>query len=264
MEGNIILAFSLTLLAGLSTGLGGALALVLDRKNTKILSVGLGFSAGVMIYVSFMELMPQAQHTLVNHLGDAGKWTAIAGFFGGIALSMLLDKLVPDKLSYHELDAKSTCQTGTSSNSLSRMGYFTAFAIALHNFPEGLATFIGTMEDPKLGVSLAIAIAIHNIPEGMAIALPLCHALGNSTKAFGYALLSGLAEPIGAVAGYLLLRTFISDELMAITFSVVAGIMVYISLDELLPMARESGNGHTEMLGLVIGMLVMAISLLLF
>ncbi|HML34862.1 MULTISPECIES: zinc transporter ZupT [Sporomusa] len=266
MSDNVVLAFILTSIAGLATGVGGLLAFLVKRNNTRLLSVGLGFSAGIMIYVSFVELLRQAEGSLIAHMGDPmGKWITIASFFGGILLSILLDKLVPEHMSYHEVDVNAAQETQKlSAEKLKRMGLFTAFAIALHNFPEGLATFIGTLDDPALGVSLAAAIAIHNIPEGMSVALPIYYATGNTLQAFGYSLLSGLAEPVGGLLGYIVLKTFLNEMVLGVTFAAVAGIMVYISLDELLPMARESGTGHSEMFGLVLGMLVMAVSLLLF
>lgn len=265
MSDNVLIACILTLLAGLSTGLGGVLALFVKKNNTRLLSVGLGFSAGVMIYVSFVELLRQAEGSLVANMGDPmGKWITVVSFFGGIFLSILLDKLVPEHMSYHEVNVNATSEVQpAATEKLHRMGLFTAFAIALHNFPEGLATFIGAMDDPALGISLAAAIAIHNIPEGMSVALPIYYATGNAVQALGYSLLSGLAEPIGGLAGYFILKSFFNEMVLGVTFAAVAGIMVYISLDELLPMARESGTGHSEMFGLVSGMLLMAVSLLL-
>lgn len=266
MEENVVMAFMLTLLAGLSTGLGGVLAFIGKQNNMKLLSVGLGFSAGVMMYVSFVEILKKAEASLIIYLGEPlGQGVAVACFFCGIAISVLLDRLVPESLSYHDMNiASSPEMKDHSANKLQRMGLFTALAIALHNFPEGLATFMGALEEPALGISLAAAIAIHNIPEGMSVALPIFYATGNKMRGLWFALLSGLAEPVGAIVGYVVLRSFLNELVFGVTFAAVAGIMIYISLDELLPMARASGTGHTEMLGLVLGMLVMAVSLLLF
>lgn len=265
MNENTMIAFALTVLAGLSTGLGGALAFFVKRGNVRVLSFGLGFSAGVMIYVSFMEILPKAQESMAAQLGGPGRWLAVACFFGGIALSVLLDRLVPEDVSYHDMELGAAPEMMHRQPArLRRMGLLTAMAIALHNLPEGLATFVGTLEEPALGATLALAIAIHNIPEGMSVALPIYYATGDKKKAVGYSLLSGLAEPLGGVLGFVILHAFFNQLVFGVTFAAVAGIMVYISLDELLPMARESGAGHTEMLGLVGGMAVMAVSLLLF
>lgn len=266
MGENLLIAFALTLFAGLSTGLGGALAFIGKRNDMRLLSVGLGFSAGVMIYVSFVEILQKAEASLVLHLGAPfGQWVAVASFFGGIVVAVLLDKLVPESLSYHEMLKEPTpAMLEDSVKKLHRMGIFTALAIAIHNFPEGLATFVAALEDPALGISLAVAIAIHNIPEGMSVALPIFYATGSKVRGLWLALLSGLAEPAGAIVGYFILKVFFNELVFGITFASVAGIMIYISLDELLPMARASGNGHSEMLGLVFGMLTMAVSLLLF
>lgn len=264
MQEGIFFAFALTLFAGLSTALGGLLAFFIKRNNSKVLSAGLGFSAGVMLYVSFMEILPEAEKLLVHYAGGAtGKWIAIGCFFAGMLLSILLDRLVPEQISYHDIHLNQTEIMPHSANDLQRLGMFTAMAIAVHNFPEGLATFISALEDPLLGISLAVAIAIHNIPEGMSVALPIYYATGDKKRAFGFALLSGLAEPIGGILGYLVLQPYLNGMVLGVVFAAVAGIMVYISLDELLPMARESGTGHTEIYGLVAGMMVMAVSLIL-
>jgi ZIP family zinc transporter len=149
-------------------------------------------------------------------------------------------------------------------NKLYRMGLFTALAIAIHNFPEGFATFMSALKDTKLGIAIAVALAIHNIPEGIAVSIPIFYATGSRKKAFVYSFLSGLAEPVGALVGYLILLSFLNDIVFGIVFASVAGIMVFISLDELLPAAREYGQYHLAAYGLVAGMLVMALSLLLF
>ncbi|HMB00087.1 MAG TPA: zinc transporter ZupT, partial [Spirochaetota bacterium] len=148
-------------------------------------------------------------------------------------------------------------------NRLYRIGIFTALAIAIHNFPEGLATFLSALQDPHLGIAIAVAIAIHNIPEGVAVSVPIYYATGSRKKAFVYSFLSGLAEPLGAIIGYVILYNYLNKFVFGFVFASVAGIMVYISLDELLPAAREYGEHHFSIYGMIIGMLVMAASLLL-
>ena len=279
---NVLFAFGLTAFAGLSTGIGSALAFFAKRTNPKFLSVSLGFSAGVMIYVSFMEIMVKAKEALQADMGEvAGTWAAVIAFFGGIALIALIDKLVPSYENPHEMhrieemNPRSLVQDGTGEHSnglestegkrkLFRMGTMAALAIGIHNFPEGLATFTAALSDPSLGVAIAVAIAIHNIPEGVAVSVPIYYATGDKKKAFIYSFLSGLAEPIGALVGYLLLMPFMSETVFGIIFAGVAGIMVFISLDELLPAAEEYGEHHLSIYGLVTGMAVMALSLLLF
>jgi len=264
---TVIFAFSLTLFAGLATGIGSALALLTDRTNTKFLSVALGFSAGVMIYISFVDIFQKAQEALVASLGEKlGGWATVGGFFFGILLIALIDRLIPETENPHEAHTVEEMdgQSEHHKNSLMRMGFITALAIAIHNFPEGIATFTAALYDSKLGVSIAIAIAIHNIPEGIAVAVPIFYATGSRRKAFKLSFLSGLSEPIGALIGYLLLHRLLSDAVFGFIFSSVAGIMVYISLDSLLPSAREYGEHHLSMYGLIAGMAVMALSLLLF
>ena len=267
MEFNAVLfAFGLTLFAGLSTGIGSALAFFTKRTNTKFLSVALGFSAGVMIYVSFVEIIQKANISLVESLGkSAGWWVTIASFFGGILLIAIIDKFIPSIENPHELrDIEEMQKKPEKNQQLMRMGLFTALAIAIHNFPEGLATFTAALTEPKLGVAIAVAIAIHNIPEGIAVSVPVYFATGNKKKAFWLSFLSGLAEPVGALIGYLILLPFMGDLLFGVLFAGVAGIMVFISLDELLPAAQKYGEHHLSIYGLIAGMAVMAISLVLF
>ncbi len=264
---NVLFAFALTLFAGLSTGIGSALSLLTNRTNTKFLSVALGFSAGVMIYVSFAEILVKANTALISALGQkAGSWAAVGGFFFGIAVIALIDRLIPSAENPHEVHTVEEMdgESEEHQTKLMRMGLFTALAIAIHNFPEGLATFTATLSDPKLGIPIAVAIAIHNIPEGIAVAVPIFYATGSRKKAFKLSFLSGLSEPLGALIGYLILFRFFNDAMFGFIFASVAGIMVYISLDELLPSAREYGEDHLAIYGLVAGMAVMAVSLLLF
>ncbi len=264
---TVLFAFSLTLFAGLATGIGSALSLLTNRTNTRFLSVALGFSAGVMIYVSFVEIFFKAKEALVGSLGEKmGTWTTVGGFFFGILVIALIDKLIPSAENPHEIHTVEEMD-GTSEEhkaNLIRMGVFTALAIGIHNFPEGLATFTAALGDPNLGIPIAIAIAIHNIPEGIAVAVPIFYATGSKMKAFKLSFLSGLSEPIGALVGYLLLYRFFNDAVFGFIFASVAGIMVYISLDELLPSAREYGEHHLSIYGLIAGMAVMAVSLLMF
>ena len=268
-QSPILFAFGLTLFAGLSTGIGSALAFFAQRTNTKFLSLSMGFSAGVMIYVSMVEIFVKAKDSLVAALGTVdGNWATVGGFLGGIALIGIIDKLVPSAENPHEMrmveDIPSPGNGTTDYSRLYRTGLFSAIAIAIHNFPEGLATFLSAIQDPMLGIPIAVAIAIHNIPEGIAVSIPVYYATDNRKKAFLLSFGSGLAEPMGAVIGYFILQHFFSDVLFGIVFASVAGIMVFISLDELLPGAREYGEHHLSIYGLIAGMAVMAVSLLLF
>jgi ZIP family zinc transporter len=262
--GNILFAFSLTLLAGLSTGIGSAIAFFAKSTNTRFLSAALGFSAGVMLYVSFVEIFIKAKESLAVVLGaEAGTRIAVLAFFCGIFLIAIIDKLVPESENPHEMHSIEEMSPDTRKKNLMRMGLMSAAAIGIHNFPEGLATFTAALADPHLGISIAIAIAIHNIPEGIAVSVPIFYATGSRKKAFFYSFLSGISEPIGALAGILVLSFIFSDMVFGILFAGVAGIMVYISLDELLPAAQKYGEHHIAIYGLICGMIVMAVSLLL-
>jgi len=264
---SLLFAFGLTLFAGLSTGIGSALAFFAKRTNTKFLSVALGFSAGVMIYVSMIEIFAKARDALTLELGDrGGYWATVLAFFGGILFIAIIDKLIPSYENPHEMRKIEDLyeESNGKNQKLMRMGLFTALAIAIHNFPEGLATFTAALTDPELGIAIAVAIAIHNIPEGIAVSVPIYYATGSRKKAFWYSFFSGLAEPVGAVIGFLILMPFLSPVVFGVLFSSVAGIMVFISIDELLPAAEEYGEHHLSIYGLIAGMAVMAFSLLMF
>jgi ZIP family zinc transporter len=256
MNGNAGVALGLTLLAGLSTGIGSAIAYFIRRPKIVYLSFSLGLSAGVMIYVSFVELLPNA----INHIGEG---LGVLFFFAGIAFIGLIDLLVPEPENPHNYEGLDQPETGQHDHRLMRAGLMTALAIGIHNFPEGLATFASALSDTRLGIFIAIAIAIHNIPEGIAVSVPIFFATHDKNKAFVYSFLSGVSEPVGALFGYLVLMSFLTATVLAGTLALVAGIMIYISLDELLPMAHRYGHGHLVISGVALGMLIMAVSLLM-
>jgi ZIP family zinc transporter len=274
-SGSILFAFALTLFAGLSTGIGSVLAFLAKQTNTRFLSVSMGFSAGVMIYVSFAEIMTKARAALASQWGGApGAWAAVAAFFAGMALIAFIDRCIPAAENPHEAHTVEEMSLSPAEHAekhherdmskLKRTGIFTALAIAIHNFPEGLATFTAAIAEPNLGVAVAVAIAIHNIPEGIAVSIPIFYSTGDRKKAFVYSFLSGLSEPVGALVGYVLLMPFFSQAVFGLLFASVAGIMVFISFDELLPSAEEYGEHHLCLYGLIAGMAVMALSLLMF
>lgn len=302
---DVWIAFGLTVFAGMATGVGSILAFAAKRTNYRFLAISTGFSAGVMLYVSFVEIFVKGADALTARYGDYwGHWVNAASFFGGVLLIGLIDNLIPAAENPHATHPEeemapmrdpsvpmpdcgaAASQVGAGSTSgasgqshahdaaehrrLMRMGLFSALAIGIHNFPEGLATFLAALQDPGLGLAIAIAVALHNIPEGISVSVPIFYATGDRKKAFISSALSGLSEPVGAGVAFLVLRLFVGGgadaippEVMGVLFGGVAGIMVYISLDELLPTSRAYGKGHDSLLGLVAGMLVMAISLLL-
>jgi Predicted divalent heavy-metal cations transporter len=265
MEQNIIIPLLLTLFAGLATGIGSLIAFFAKSTNKKFLSFSLGLSAGVMIYVSFVELFADSQALLKEDLGvTTGMFVAVVCFFCGILLIGAIDKLVPSFENPHEMrSVESMGEKPPHNAKLMKMGVMTALAIGIHNFPEGIATFTAAVENPTLGIAIAAAIAIHNIPEGIAVSVPIYHATGDKKKAFRLSMLSGLAEPVGALLAYLVLMPFMSSTLLGCVFGAVSGIMVFISLDELLPAAREYGEHHISIYGLIVGMAIMAFSLIL-
>ncbi len=261
---QLIFPLLLTLGAGLATGIGSAIAFFAPRTNKRLLSFALGLSGGVMVYVSFVELLHDSRLTLQEVGGERlGDLYAVLAFFGGILLIGLIDRLVPAVENPHEAHVAEEMDHKPQNAKLMRMGLLTALAIAIHNFPEGIATFVTAADDATLGIAIAVAVAIHNIPEGIAVSVPVYYATGNRGKAFRWSLLSGLAEPAGALLAWALLSPFLSPMLTGCILAAVAGIMVFISLDELLPAAREYGEAHTAIYGVVSGMAIMAASLLL-
>ncbi len=269
MDTGLLLAFLVTLGAGLSTGVGSGLALFAKATNDRFLAVALGFSAGVMLYVSFVEILPKAMGFLGGSSTTAGLTGGSAAFLGGLVLMALLYRFLPDlpmpRSEERRLPSDQVqLELPESRAKLLRAGLLIALAITIHNFPEGIATFFLTLEDPAVGFSVGTAIAIHNIPEGIAVAIPLFYALHRRSWAFALGVVSGLAEPLGAVLGYAILQPYITDSLLGFLFAIVAGIMVYISIDSLLPAAREFGSGQLAIYGVMAGMAVMALSLVLF
>lgn len=269
MDHSVLIAFGLTLFAGLSTGIGSAIAFFSKRTNTSMLSLSLGLSAGVMIYISFVELYASSLANMADIYGKSmGHLYALLSFFGGILLIMVIDLLVPERDNPHEIvEVEMMNQphkpTPLSTSALARTGLISAVVIAIHNFPEGMVTFLTALEEPALGLPIAIAIAIHNIPEGISVSVPIYYATGNRAKAFWISFSSGLAEPLGALFGYLLLRPYLTPSLFGVLNAMIAGIMVYISLDELLPAAEKYGKHHLAIIGVIAGMLIMALTLVI-
>jgi ZIP family zinc transporter len=314
MNMNVLTPLLLTTAAGLATGVGGAIALLANKTNTKLLAFALGLSAGVMIYVAFVELLNHANNTLTNIHGNfTGQWIAAAGFFTGILAIAVIDKLVPNMQNPHEArpiegkihlcdEESHTTNDGEilkqvqddmgeayqmqqemlkqvqhdkekhttnvkrqeqNKQKLLKTSIVTAVAISIHNFPEGVATFMAALDNNNLGIAIASAIAIHNVPEGIAVAIPVLYATGSRKKALTLAIISGVAEPVGAGIAFLFLQNFMTPNVMALVFAGVAGIMVFISIDELLPAAHQYGHSQHAMYGLVAGMAVMAVSLIL-
>lgn len=265
--GTVATALALTLIAGLSTGIGGLLSMFQKRSSSRFLCTSLGFSAGVMVYLSFMEILPEALHYLHQYfLPNQARLASVLTFFAGILVIGLIDRFVPSRDNPHEIpDVVNLVkeQQTTTDPHLLRMGILSALAIAIHNLPEGLATFTSYMADPQIGISIAVAIAIHNIPEGIAVAVPIYFATGNRAKSLIIALLSGLSEMLGALLGLVLFSVSNTDLMLGFVLASTAGVMIYISFDELLPTAERYGEHHLAIYGVLGGMAVMAASLLL-
>lgn len=262
MDSRILFAFMLSIAAGLATGVGSCIAFFFNHSNKKFLSLALGFSGGVMIYISFVELLAEAKSGLEELMGKGGVVCAIAAFFSGIALSMLIDRLIPESRNPHEARPVEAMDAPEQKSRLFRSGALFALALTIHNFPEGMAVFISGATSVKGGIFTALAIAIHNIPEGITVSVPIYHATGSRKKAFLWSFVSGLAEPLGATCAYFILLPFISEKLLMLINAGVAGIMVFLTFDELMPLAREYGEHHLAIYGVISGMLLMSLVLL--
>lgn len=251
-----LFAFLVSLGAGLSTCIGGIIPFFTKKTNVKFLTFALGLSAGVMVYISFMEMLAHSMSSLENvYNSRTAGLLSLLFFFTGIAVIALIDKLVPEDENPHEF--------GHESKGLGKMGIMSALAIAIHNFPEGLASFMSALSDPVSGISIAVAVALHNIPEGITVSTPIYHESGSRMKAFMYTLISGLAEPLGALFGFLFLRSVFSDTTFALVYALVAGIMIYLAFDELLPAAENYGHHHLVIYSVIAGMFLMGITLAL-
>lgn len=271
MANNVPFALLLALLAGLSTGIGSVIAFFIREPRPSYMSFILGFSGGVMVYVSFAELL----HTALDNVGFLH---ANLGFFTGIAFIMLVDVFIPHEYKFERTGHPQFPVTRRRKRGqgepgpyrhgveqrLMRAGVLTAIGIAIHNFPEGLVTFSsGLAVDRTFGILVAVAIAIHNIPEGISVSIPIAQATGNRKRAFIYSFAAGLAEPLGALIGYAILFNFITPALIYSLMAFAAGIMVYITLDEILPTAHMYGEEHLVIIGATVGMIVMAFSIFL-
>ena len=249
----------MTVLAGLATIIGGFITFLVNKNNLKILSLGLGFSAGVMIFVSFTEILSTAEGLLKEYYPVDYHWIMFGGFIAGVIISKLIDTFVPDHVEGSLTDG---CDNSSRTHKIKRAGLLTAIAIAIHNFPEGLGTFLVSSQDLTIGISVALAIALHNIPEGIAVALPIYHATGKKRMAIWYSFWTGMTEPIGALIGLALLHWFLPQVFVGFFMAAVVGIMIYISFDTLLPLSHEYGDWHYAITGVMSGVIVIWASLL--
>ena len=270
MNDNTLFALLITLFAGLATGVGSLIGFFAKKTNKKFLCFSLGLSAGVMIYIAFMEMLHSARLSLFELFASQGKADGITAllFFGGMILAAVIDRLIPESENPHELhnveemNGEENQHHSHGTKKLQRAGIFSAIVLAIHNFPEGIATFVTSYTDIGAGIAIAVAVAIHNIPEGIAVSVPIYHATGSRRKAFWYSFCSGFAEPAGAMVAWLVLMPFITPALVSLIMAAVAGIMIYIAFDELLPATHYYGENHIALYGLFLGMAIMAVSLI--
>lgn len=275
------IALLMSLLAGLATVIGGAITFVIKKNNLKGLSLGLGFSAGVMIFLSLTSLLKEAESSLMQYYPNNFQWIVFIGFFIGVLLAVLIDYFLPDHIendlflpkphhhnkeeaeNYIEESETEKIENMKHKHRIKRAGILTAIAVCVHNFPEGMATFFVSSQNLILGLPIVFAIALHNIPEGISVALPIYHATGKKRLAILYSFLSGISEPVGALIGLSIINLFLPELLIGLMFALVAGIMIYISFDTLLPLAKEYGDWHLSIIGIISGIIIIWVSLLI-
>lgn len=262
MDSQYLLAFALTLIAGFATVAGGSLSFIMKRTNMRVLAIGLGFSAGVMVYMALTEILKDSRAYTAQFFGDMAPLITFLGFFTGIGIAALIDYFMPAHFGNDLIDKPET-EITEKDEKVNQAGILTALAICLHRFPEGLTMFLVASTNIKLGLPLAVALAIHNMPEGIAISLPVYHATGKKRIAMLFTFLASLSGPVGAIIGFILIKMFMPQMAIGVLFSIVAGIMVYISLDTLMPLAREYGENHDVMVGIFTGMFFIGAGLLL-
>ena len=276
MDKSHIMALILSTIAGLSTVLGGFVTFFIKENSLKFLSVGLGLSAGVMLFISLVDLYPESLELIKNQMGNEYIWLSIIFFGAGILIAVLIDYFIPDhiqtqmftkQIGANEKNEDSTdCVQNENAEiplgKIKKAGILTTLVVAIHNFPEGLATFFMTAENLMLGVGIVVAIAIHNIPEGMAISIPVYQATHSKRKAFYYSFLSGIAEPVGGLVGFVVIKSLFPNLCIGTLFALVAGIMTYISIDTLLPLSKDYDTGHYSISGVVLGLLIMGCALI--
>lgn len=256
-----LFAFALCTGAALATIIGSAVVIGAKESNPRLLAFGLAFAGGAMVYISLIEIFGKSVTGFSQLYADEKAYSfATLAFFGGVMLVVLLDRFVPNP--HATLNTQSQTLTAPS-ESIRRVGIMAAIAITAHNVPEGMATFFAALDDPVVGLPLAIAIAIHNIPEGVSIAIPVYYATGSKKTALFATAGSAMAEPLGALIGYLVLAPFLTPVVYAVTFGIIAGVMVFLALDELLPAAKKYATGHETTYGMIIGMAAIALSLVL-
>lgn len=262
MSEAVFSAILLTTIAGMSICLGALVAFFVKQTDKKTIAFALGFSAGLIIYVSLVEILFEAREQIGSFVGehDASGITTLC-FFGGILLTGLIDSLIHSKAESHDFRSVDEISTQSEKKRIARAGAMTAVAIAVHNFPEGIAIFISSLSEPAIGLTLAVAVALHNIPAGIAIAVPTYYGTGSRSKSMGYAFLAGIIQPIGAIAAYIILLPFITPFVLSCTFAVVAGTMIYISFVELIPSSYRVGEQSWSTAGIFAGMVVMALAM---
>ncbi|MCB1527179.1 MAG: zinc transporter ZupT [Hyphomicrobiaceae bacterium] len=265
----VLIAFGVCAAAAAATILGSVFVLRANNANPRLLAFGLAFAGGAMVYVSLVEIFNKSVIAFTAGYGvKTGYAYATLAFFAGILMLAVIDRVIPNP---HEgMDEREVLHehghhhAGVAKPNVARVGLLAAMAITAHNFPEGLATFFATLDNPVVGMPLAMAIAIHNIPEGVSIAIPVYYATGSRAKAVAATAISALAEPAGALIGYLLLAPFLTQAVFGAVFGIIAGVMVFLALDELMPEAKRYSQGHETVYGMVTGMAALALSLVLF
>ena len=265
----MLLALLISLLAGLATTIGGVLVIQRKSLGREFLAVALAFAAGAMVLISFMQVLPLGITWMTQTYPRAtAEALVFLAFFAGIVLVLVIDRLLPSSLNPSEIEGREGAMQSDDearNTRLLRSGLLVGLVLGLHNFPEGMATFFTTYQDPRVGITLAVAVAIHNVPEGIAVAAPVYAATGSRKKALGWATVSGLTEPIGALVAAALISWVVPESVLGLFYGLVAGMMVFLALDEMLQASwRYQTDKHQTIYGMVAGMATVAASLVLF
>ena len=266
----MLLALLISLLAGLATSVGGLIAVREAIPRRSSLAVALAFAAGAMVLISLIQIVPLGIEYLQASGADGRSAQTVVwvSFFAGIGVVLAIDRVLPSSLNPNEMEGAEddiTEYNTAVTRRIMRSGLLTALVLALHNLPEGMATFLTTYQDPRVGLTLAVAITIHNVPEGIAVAAPVYAATGSKRRALWWATASGMAEPFGGLLAAALVRWVLPDQFFGVFYGVVAGLMIFLALDELLPGSwRYQTDKHQTVNGILIGMAVMALSFVLF
>lgn len=242
---NDLFPLLLSFIAGISTVLGSFFILFKIKKVGEFVVFSLSFSLGIMTLISFFDLIPSSYPVIINNYGIL---YGIIIFVLIFLLGYQSIKLINDRIKDND-------------SSLYKIGILSMISLVLHNFPEGIAVFIGALSNTSIGIKLCIAIMLHNIPEGIAISVPLYYSGVEKKRVFVYTLLSGLSEPIGALLAYFILKNFINELFLSMVLVFVSGLMISLALNDILKEVKKYNKIKYMIYGLFVSIILFGITL---